>query len=33
VAKSEDGTSREELERCANQAGFDLGPVAHLIRD
>jgi uncharacterized protein (TIGR01244 family) len=33
VAKSEDGMSREELERCANQAGFDLGPVAHLIRD
>ena len=33
VARSEDGVSREELERCANQAGFDLGPVAHLIRD
>jgi uncharacterized protein (TIGR01244 family) len=33
VARSEDGVSREELNRCANRAGFDLGPVAHLIRD
>lgn len=33
VAKSEDGATREELERCANQAGFDLGPVSHLLRD
>lgn len=33
VAKSEDGVSREELNRCADQAGFDLGPVAHLLRD
>jgi uncharacterized protein (TIGR01244 family) len=33
VAKSEDGTSREELERCVSQAGFDLGPVSHLLRD
>jgi uncharacterized protein (TIGR01244 family) len=33
VAKSEDGVSRDELERCANQAGFDLGPVSHLLRD
>jgi uncharacterized protein (TIGR01244 family) len=33
VAKSEDGTSREELESCVSQAGFDLGPVAHLLRD
>ena len=33
VARSEDGVPREELERMANQAGFDLGPVAHLIRD
>ena len=33
VARSEDGASREELDRCANQAGFDLGPVAHLLRD
>jgi uncharacterized protein (TIGR01244 family) len=33
VAKSEDGVSRDELDRLASQAGFDLGPVAHLIRD
>ena len=33
VAKSEDGTSREELESCVSRAGFDLGPVAHLLRD
>jgi uncharacterized protein (TIGR01244 family) len=33
VARSEDGVSREELDRMASQAGFDLGPVAHLIRD
>lgn len=33
VAKSEDGVPREELIRCANEAGFDLGPVSHLIRD
>jgi uncharacterized protein (TIGR01244 family) len=33
VARSEDGVPRDELERMANQAGFDLGPVAHLIRD
>ena len=33
VAKSEDGTSREELESCVSQAGFDLGPVSHLLRD
>jgi uncharacterized protein (TIGR01244 family) len=33
VAKSEDGTSREELNRCVSEAGFDLGPVAHLLRD
>ena len=33
VARSEDGVPREELERSANQAGFDLGPVAHLIGD
>ena len=32
VAKSEDGTPREELERCAEGAGFSLEPVAHLIR-
>ena len=33
VAKSEDGVPREDLNRMANEAGFDLGPVAHLIRD
>ena len=33
VAKSEDGVPRDELNRMANEAGFDLGPVAHLIRD
>ena len=33
VAKSEDGVSSEELHRQANEAGFDLGPVAHLLRD
>lgn len=33
VAKSEDGSSREELESCVSNAGFDLGPVAHLLRD
>ena len=33
VARSEDGVPREELERMANEAGFDLGPVAHLIGD
>ena len=33
VAKSEDGVSREELESCVSNAGFDLGPVAHLLRD
>jgi len=33
VAKSEDGVPREELNRMASAAGFDLGPVAHLIRD
>ena len=33
VAKSEDGVPREELNRQANEAGFDLGPIAHLLRD
>jgi uncharacterized protein (TIGR01244 family) len=33
VARSEDGVSREELDRMANEAGFDLGPIAHLLRD
>jgi len=33
VAKSEDGMSRAELERRVGEAGFNLGPVAHLLRD
>ncbi len=33
VAKSEDGMTRSELERCVGEAGFNLGPVAHLLRD
>ena len=33
VAKSEDGTTRDELERCVGEAGFNLGPVSHLLRD
>jgi uncharacterized protein (TIGR01244 family) len=33
VARSEDGVPREELNRRASEAGFDLGPVAHLLRD
>ena len=33
VAKNEDGVPSEELNRMANEAGFDLGPVAHLLRD
>lgn len=33
IARSEDGVPREELERCAEGAGFSLEPVAHLLRD
>lgn len=33
VAMSEDGVPREELNRLASEAGFDLGPVSHLIRN
>jgi uncharacterized protein (TIGR01244 family) len=33
VAKSEDGVPSADLNRMANEAGFDLGPVAHLLRD
>jgi uncharacterized protein (TIGR01244 family) len=33
VAKSEDGMPREEIERCVTGAGFNLGPVSHLLRD
>ena len=31
VAKSQQGVAREELERCAARAGFDLTPVGHLL--
>lgn len=31
VAKAEDGVPREELERCAEAAGFSLAPVQHLL--
>jgi uncharacterized protein (TIGR01244 family) len=31
VAKAEEGLSREEIERSAAEAGFDLTPVAHLL--
>ncbi|MEO8618882.1 MAG: TIGR01244 family sulfur transferase [Sphingomicrobium sp.] len=33
VARNEDGTPREELERCADGAGFSLDPIVHLLRD
>ena len=33
VAQSENGVAREELDRCADGAGFSLAPVAHLLRD
>ena len=33
VAKSEDGAARADLERCAEEAGFTLGPISHLLRD
>ncbi|HXG98932.1 MAG TPA: TIGR01244 family sulfur transferase [Sphingomicrobium sp.] len=33
VAKSEDGFPREEIERSVAEAGFNLGPVSHLLRD
>ena len=33
VAKSEDGVARADLERCAEGAGFTLGPISHLLRD
>ena len=33
VAKSEDGMKRDQLERALGEAGFNLGPVAHLLRD
>ncbi len=31
AAKSDEGTPREELERCAANAGVDLTPVLHLL--
>ena len=31
LARSEDGVPREELERCAEAAGFSLAPVQHLL--
>ena len=31
VARSEDGAEPDELRRCAEAAGFNLGPVAHLL--
>ena len=33
VAQSENGVARDELDRCADGAGFSLAPVAHLLRD
>jgi uncharacterized protein (TIGR01244 family) len=31
VARAEDGVEPEELHRLAQEAGFNLGPVAHLL--
>jgi uncharacterized protein (TIGR01244 family) len=31
VARAEDGAEPDELRRCAEAAGFNLGPVAHLL--
>ena len=31
VARSEDGADPAELHRCAEAAGFSLGPVSHLL--
>ena len=33
VARSEDGVKRAEIERSVEGAGYDVGPVAHLLRD
>ena len=33
VARSEDGVAREDIERSVEGAGFNVGPVAHLLRD
>ena len=31
VARREDGVPVEELQRCAERAGVDIGPIAHLL--
>ena len=31
VARAEDGADPDELRRCAEAAGFNLAPVAHLL--
>lgn len=31
VARAEDGAEPDELHRLANEAGFNLGPVSHLL--
>jgi uncharacterized protein (TIGR01244 family) len=31
LAQREDGAPREEVERCASEAGIDLTPVSHLL--
>ena len=31
VARREDGVPIEELQRCAERAGVDIGPIAHLL--
>lgn len=33
VARSEEGVARDEIERSVERAGFNVGPVAHLLRD
>ena len=33
LARNEDGVPREELERCAQGAGYSLDAIAHLLRD
>ena len=33
LACSEDGVPRSELEECASGAGYNLDPIAHLLRD
>ena len=31
LARREDGASAQEVERCLTEAGFDPGPIAHLL--